>query len=264
MHTPVELDRDFDQFIHKLRLKTGIDLALYKENQMKRRINSLKEKKGFKTFVEFFQGMLQKQDLYFEFLDHMTINVSEFYRNPNRWEVLEKRILPELQAKRNGRIKCWSAACSTGEEPYSLVMALSSFMSLREIQVLATDIDQNAINRAKSGKYLAQSVKDLPKSHFNKYFSIKGSSYEVSDEIKQCVQFQRQNLLADPFAQNFDLIVCRNVLIYFTEEAKDSLYMKFSKSLAKGGYLFIGGTEQIFHPQQYHLEPVDTFFYRKI
>lgn len=264
MHTPVGLDRDFDQFVHKLRLKTGIDLALYKENQMKRRINSLREKKGFKTFVDFFQAMLQKQDLYIEFLDHMTINVSEFYRNPNRWEVLEKRILPELQARKNGRIKCWSAACSTGEEPYSLAMALSSIMSLREIQVLATDIDQNAINKAKVGKYQALSVKDVPKPHLNKYFKISGTSYEVSDEIKKCVQFERQNLLADPFAQNFDLIVCRNVLIYFTEEAKDTLYMKFSKALAKGGYFFIGGTEQIFHPQKYQLEPVDTFFYRKI
>lgn len=263
-HVPVELNDDFDQFVQKLKLKTGINLALYKENQMKRRLNNLKEKRGFKTFVDYFHAMMLKKELFLEFLDHMTINVSEFYRNPSRWEILEKQLLPELIAKRNGRIRCWSAACSTGEEPYSLAMVLSSMMKLHDIQVLATDIDQNAIDRAKRGIYQAQSVKDVPKLHLNRFFNIAGSNYEITDEIKRCITFTKHNLLAEPFELNFDLIICRNVLIYFTEEAKDSLFMKFSRSLVKGGYLFIGGTEQIFHPSNYHLEQVHTFFYRKI
>lgn len=263
MNTYVDPDQDFAQFIQSLKSKTGMDLALYKESQMRRRLNSLREKRGFRSFLDFFQAMIKDADLYNEFLDQMTINVSEFYRNPNRWEVLEKRVFPELMAK-NGRIKCWSAACSTGEEPYSLVTALTSFLSLREIQVLATDIDQNAINKAKLGKYPMNAVKDVPKRILNKYFTLSGLHYVISDEIKRCVQFKRHNLLADPFEPNFDLIICRNVLIYFTDEAKESLFEKFSKSLKKGGYFFIGGTEQIFHPQKYQLEPVDTFFYRKM
>lgn len=263
MITYVDQDQDFAQFIQRLKSKTGMDLALYKESQMRRRLNSLKEKRGFRSFLDFFQAMMKDADLYNEFLDQMTINVSEFYRNPNRWEVLEKRVFPELMAK-NGRIKCWSAACSTGEEPYSLVTALSSFLSLREIQVLATDIDQNAIEKAKLGKYPMNAVKDVPKRILNKYFTLSGPHYVISDEIKRCVQFKRHNLLADPFELNFDLIICRNVLIYFTDEAKEALFEKFSKSLKKGGYFFIGGTEQIFHPQKYQLEPVETFFYRKI
>lgn len=263
MITYVDPDQDFAQFIQRLKSKTGMDLALYKESQMRRRLNSLKEKRGFRSFLDFFQAMMKDADLYNEFLDQMTINVSEFYRNPNRWEVLEKRVFPELMAK-NGRSKCWSAACSTGEEPYSLVTALSSFLSLREIQVLATDIDQNAIEKAKLGKYPMNAVKDVPKRILNKYFTLSGSHYVISDEIKRCVQFKRHNLLADPFELNFDLIICRNVLIYFTDEAKEALFEKFSKSLKKGGYFFIGGTEQIFHPQKYQLEPVETFFYRKI
>jgi len=189
MLTSIDLDQDFAQFIHRLKSKTGIDLALYKESQMKRRLNSLKEKRGFRSFVDFFQAMMKNPELYIEFLDQMTINVSEFYRNPNRWEVLEKRVFPELLAK-NGRIKCWSAACSTGEEPYSLVMALSSFLSLREIQVLATDIDQNAIEKAKLGKYQPHSVKDVPKSHLNKFFAVRDHQYVISDEVKRCVQFK--------------------------------------------------------------------------
>jgi chemotaxis protein methyltransferase CheR len=192
----------------------------------------------------------------------MTINVSEFYRNSNRWKVLEQRIIPEI-LKRNGRIKCWSAACSTGEEPYSLAMALSSFLKLSEIQVHATDIDHNVIAKAKAGVYAANSVKELPKAHLQSFFTVTSGQHVISDELKRCVTFKQQNLLADPFESNFDLIVCRNVLIYFTEEAKDALFHKFSKALKPGGYFFIGSTEQVLQPQDYGFEQLDTFFYRK-
>ncbi len=186
MITSIDLDQDFTQFIQRLKSKTEIDLALYKEGQMRRRLNSLKEKRGFRSFLDFFQAMIKNPELFDDFLDRMLINVSEFFRNPKRWEVLEKQVIPGILA-RNGRIKCWSAACSTGEEPYSLVMALSSFLNLREIQVLATDIDQNAIEKAKGGKYQAQSVKDLPKPYLNKFFAVRDQQYVISDEVKRCV-----------------------------------------------------------------------------
>ena len=127
-------DRDFQQFIELVKRKNGIDLNQYKEAQMKRRLTSLRDKRGFLTFVAYFDAMMKDKQLFDEFLDRMTINVSEFFRNPNRWEVLEKRILPRL-LKNNKRLKVWSAACSTGEEPYSLVMLLSRFMSLSDIKV---------------------------------------------------------------------------------------------------------------------------------
>lgn len=258
-----DADRDFAQFVRNVKSKTGIDLALYKEEQMRRRLNSLKEKKGFRSFFDLFQAMTKDPKLFDDFMDRMTINVSEFYRNPAWWAVLEKQIIPDILG-RSKRIKCWSAACSTGEEPYSLVMALTNFMDLKEIQVLATDIDQDAIERAQIGEYQAQSVKDVPKPLLNKFFTVRGRQYIISDDIKRCVQFKRHNLLADPFERHFDLIICRNVLIYFTDEAKDALFDKFSKSLKKGGYIFVGGTEQIFHPHKYQLESTHPFFYRKI
>jgi chemotaxis protein methyltransferase CheR len=256
-------DLDFEQFTTKLKAKAGIDLSLYKENQMKRRLNSLKENKGYRSFGEFFEAICRDEQLYEEFLDHMTINVSEFYRNAKRWEVLEQKIIPELAAH-NGNIKCWSAACSTGDEPYTLVMLLNNMLGRRNVQVLATDIDMGAIKKAKEGVYTTHSVKEVPKPILNKYFTMSGPAYRVSDDVKKCVTFKQHNLLADPYEQNFDLIICRNVLIYFTEEAKDEIFMKFSKSLRKGGYLFIGGTEQIFQPAKYNLESTDTFFYRKL
>lgn len=256
-------DQDFQHFIQKVKQKTGIDLAQYKEAQMKRRLTSLREKRGFQEFITYFEAMINDTILFNEFLDRMTINVSEFFRNPGRWEVLEKKIIPRLISQ-NKRLKVWSAACSTGEEPYSIVMLLTRFLPLKEIQVRATDLDTNAIHRAKQGIYVARSVQDVPKDLVDTYFTKDGIQYLIASEIKSKVAFEKQNLLADPFEQNYDLIICRNVMIYFTEEAKSILYDKFSKSLRPGGILFVGSTEQIFQPQKYSLESEDTFFYRKV
>lgn len=262
MSSPIAMDQDFNQFTLLFKRKTGIDLALYKENQMKRRLFSLKEKRGFSTFTDYYHALDKNTGLLHELLEHMTINVSEFYRNAQRWEVLEKRILPDILL-RNRRLRCWSAACSTGEEPYSLVLLLSAHLELKEISVLATDIDQSVIEKAKEGSYAADAVKDVPMAYLNEYFTAHNGRYTIAEEIRRCVRFKRHNLLADRYEKNLDLIICRNVLIYFTDDAKETLFEKFSQSLKKGGYLFIGGSEQIFQPQRYDLEPIDTFFYRK-
>ncbi|WNS74031.1 protein-glutamate O-methyltransferase CheR [Bacillus sp. DTU_2020_1000418_1_SI_GHA_SEK_038] len=256
------MSSDYQSFIVNIKKKTGIDLSLYKEAQMKRRLLSLYEKKGFKTFQDFFEAIRKDGVLLNEFLDRMTINVSEFYRNSKRWEVLEKKILPKLLAN-NRRLKIWSAACSTGEEPYTLAMIMSNFMPLSQVQILATDIDENVIARAKIGTYPERSLNEVPAEMKKKYFVKEGSFYKVSDDIKKTVTFRKQNLLSDPFSGPFDLIVCRNVLIYFTEEAKDELYYKFSHALKTDGIFFVGSTEQIFNPNKYDFETEDTFFYRK-
>lgn len=256
------MSQDYVQFINQIRKKTGIDLSLYKEAQMKRRLTSLYEKKGFRSFQEFYEGMNRDRNVLNEFLDRMTINVSEFYRNRKRWEVLEKKILPQL-LKRNSRPKVWSAACSTGEEPYTIAMMLSKFMPLSQVQILATDIDENVIARAKLGIYPERSLNEVPDEMRKKYFTQEGSFYKVSEEIKRTVSFKKQNLLSDPFGGPFDLIVCRNVLIYFTEDAKDLLYRKFSDALRAEGIFFVGSTEQIFNPSKYGFDTEDTFFYKK-
>ncbi|TKC19717.1 CheR family methyltransferase [Robertmurraya kyonggiensis] len=254
--------QDYEQFVVNIKKKTGIDLALYKEAQMKRRLTSLYEKRGFRSFQEYYLAVSEDKKLLEEFLDRMTINVSEFYRNGKRWEVLEKKLLPKLLEK-NGRLKIWSAACSTGEEPYTIAMILSKFMPLSQVQILATDIDENVITRAKIGAYPERSLNEVPEDMKRKYFTQDGSFFKISEEIKKTVTFKKQNLLADPFGGPFDLIVCRNVLIYFTEDAKDILYKKFSGALKQDGIFFVGSTEQIFNPSVYGFETEDTFFYKK-
>jgi chemotaxis protein methyltransferase CheR len=256
------MNTDYITFTQQIKRKTGIDLRLYKEAQMLRRLTSLYEKRGFVSFVDYYKGLEKDNELFHEFLDRMTINVSEFYRNAKRWEILEKKILPKLIEK-NRNLKVWSAACSAGEEPYTLAMILSKFLPLQKVTILATDIDENILARAKLGVYSERALQELPNDMKNHFFSQKDTYYHIKPEIKKTVTFRKQNLLADPFEADFDLIVCRNVLIYFTEEAKDMVYKKFSNALKSNGILFVGSTEQIFNPGSYNLETEDTFFYRK-
>ena len=255
--------RDYTNFIGNIKKKTGIDLSLYKEAQMKRRLTSLYERKGFRSFSDFYETIHNDKEVLDEFLDRMTINVSEFYRNPQRWEVLDKVILPQLLTN-NKKLKIWSAACSTGEEPYSLAMVLSSHKPLRDISIFATDLDNGAIERAKVGLYSERAIEEVPPAKLKKYFVADSLHFQVKDEIKRAVTFKQHNLLHDRYDSGYDLIVCRNVMIYFTEEAKDIIYTNFAKALNKGGILFVGSTEQIFNPSKYGIESIETFFYRKI
>lgn len=253
---------DYESFKQKILKLTGIDLSSYKERQMRRRIDSLITRNNYDDYDEYYKALTQNAKLYDEFINYLTINVSEFYRNPGQWEILEKNVVPEL-LKNNKKLKIWSAACSTGEEPYSLVMLMSRFMDLSNIKILATDIDDGAITKAKYGLYAAKSLESLPKDFIAKFFDKEGEYYRIKEIVKKCVEFKKHNLLKDRYHDNCDLIVCRNVMIYFTEEAKAEIYHKFRDSLTTNGVLFVGSTEQIIMPQRYKLEPLKTFFYKK-
>ncbi len=257
------MSNDYSEFILGIKRKTGIDLALYKEAQMKRRLTALYEKKRYGSFQEFFGVLNRDEKEMEEFLDRMTINVSEFFRNYKRWEILETKILPRL-LNENKSLKLWSAACSTGEEPYTLSMMMSKYTPQIKASITATDIDKNALQRAMNGVYPERSLNEVPPGMKEKFFTQEGTLYKLKDEVKKTVTFKQQNLLSDPFEGKYDLIVCRNVLIYFTEDAKNLLYKKFHASLKPGGVLFVGSTEQIFNPSQYGFETEDTFFYKKM
>lgn len=255
-------DADFARFIQQVKQKTNIDLSLYKETQMKRRLTTLRLKHGYNTFAAYWDALIRDEKLMNEFLDRMTINVSEFWRNANRWAALEQHFIPEM-LKSGSRLRIWSAACSTGEEPYTIAMILDRQGALHRADILATDIDANVIERAKRGCYADRSLKEVPQSYRRAYFTADEGGWKVADKLIQAVRFKQHNLLSDPFESGFDLIVCRNVMIYFTEDAKHELYHKFAQALRPGGLLFVGSTEQIFTPAQYGLESAETFFYRR-
>ena len=253
---------EYHSFIRKIDDKLGIDLALYKEAQMKRRLTSLRNKRGYKDFSTYFNALFTDETLLDEFLDRMTINVSEFYRNPKRWDVLQEKVLPKLVQNKQ-HISIWSAACSTGEEPYSLAMMLKEHFPHIKATILATDIDDGVLEKATLGIYDSQALKNLPPRKKSKYFVHKNNKYYIDPQLKTMITFKKQNLLKDPYPANIDLIVCRNVLIYFTDAAKEQIYKNFSNALIQNGILFVGSTEQIFNPNDYGFTLFDTFFYQK-
>ena len=255
---------DYEGFKAAVFKLTSIDLNAYKEQQMKRRIDTLISRRKISGYEEFVKALKADKELFEEFVSYLTINVSEFYRNPDQWELMDKQFIPELIKKFGKNLKIWSAACSTGDEPYSLVMALSRHIPLSNIKIIATDIDKQIIAQAKVGIYNEKSLAGVPKDLRDKYFTKIGNSYQISDEIKKRVEFKQHNLIKDPFFNQCDFIICRNVLIYFTEEAKDDVFRKFAASLKTGGYLFIGSTEQIMNHRDMGFERKNSFYYEKI
>lgn len=255
---------DYEGFKSKILSMTGIDLNSYKERQMKRRIDSLILRQKCAGYDEFVALLKVNNDVFEEFVSYLTINVSEFYRNPDQWKYMDSDIIPELIKKSGKSLKIWSAACSTGDEPYSLVMALSKHIPLNMINIYATDIDKQILAKAKVGLYNEKSLAGVPAEFKTKYFEKVGNSFKIKDEIKLRVTFTQHNLLADKYQTDFDMIVCRNVLIYFTDEAKDEVFRKFNAALKKGGMLFIGSTEQIINYGEIGYTRKNSFFYEKI
>lgn len=255
---------DYENFKKDVYQLTNINLSLYKERQMKRRIESLMKRKGYTTFDTYFAAMKKDPTLLRAFVSYLTINVSEFYRNPKQWELFENQMIPYLEKRFGKQIHIWSAACSTGDEPYTIAMILARHFPLNQIKIYATDIDEDVLAFAKEGIYSERSLERLPKDLLQKYFTRQGKDYQINADLKACVEFRKHNLLEDKYPTGMHMIVCRNVVIYFTDEAKDGVYEKFHNTLVKDGILFIGSTEQIIHAKEIGFDSVDSFLYKKI
>ena len=256
-------DKDWVEFKRKLKLKTEIDLDLYKEPQMKRRIGNLVNRTGMNSYSAYFDKVAKDKDDFAAFIEYLTINVSEFFRTPEKFGKLETDVIPDL-LKRSSRLNIWSAGCSIGAEPYSLAMIMKELTPGVKHRILASDLDIEILAKAKHGVYMENEIKAMTPERRAKYFDpAPGNKFAVKPEIKSCIEFKRHNLLKDPFENNFDLILCRNVVIYFTEEAKDQLYANFFKALKPGGILFVGATEAILNFRKLGYTSFQPFFYQK-
>jgi len=268
---------DYAQFKQCIFKKSGIDLNLYKQHQMHRRLHSMLERVNVRTFMEYYAILERNPQEYAQFLDRMTINVSELFRNPEKWRELRERILPML-AQHSGRsgqgLKVWSAGCSYGAEPYTLAILLEEALPGRKHTIHATDLDRTILAKAREGRFTAADVKNVPPEALTRYFTRLPSStpnlppdldacFQVKAEVRNRVNFQAQNLLADRFDSGYDLICCRNVVIYFTDDAKDNLYQRFCQALRPGGVLFVGGTERIFNYRELGFDTPLPFFYQR-
>ncbi len=255
--------KEYEEFKKKFLDISGIDLNFYK-HQIHRRVHMFMKRWNINSYDELLNLIKLDKDKYKAFLDYLTINVSEFFRNPERFEILEKEIIP-LVMREDKSIKAWSAGCATGEEPYSLAIIFEDLKIKKFPPILATDIDQTALDKAKLGIYDIKQLQNVHPQRLEKYFLRKKENlYEVIPSIKERVEFKKHDLLNDPFDRDFDLILCRNVVIYFEKDVKEKLYYKFRDALRIGGVLMVGNTEQIFGYKEMGLKSIKPFFYQRV
>jgi chemotaxis protein methyltransferase CheR len=189
--------------------------------------------------------------------------VTEFCRDATVFQELENNILPVLLGKKD-YVNIWSAGCSNGAEVYSIAMLLCENRKKVNYRILGTDMDELSLARAAAGgPYRDDLIKNVPKHLVSKYFTLDNGDYWVKKEIREKAHFKRHNLLADKFETGFDLIACRNVTIYFTEEAKEKLNQRFFESLREDGVLFVGATEFMIDATKLGFGKFGSCFYQK-
>ena len=239
-----------------------IDISAYKSNQMNRRLTNLMARSGASSVGDYIRMLERNPKLKQKLADFITINVSEFFRNKELFDDLQDKI-DKLLLKEKPRIKIWSAACSNGAEPYSITIIMDRLTPGVKHSILATDVDATILEAAKKGEYTANDVKNVDNLTLQRYFKKVGDKYILNEDIKNRVRFKKHDLILDPYESGFDLIVCRNVVIYFTQEVKDAIYKKFYDSLNDGGLLFVGATETIYNYKDFGFGKASTFIYQK-
>jgi len=262
MNEATTVDPAWLSFRRSLERAIGVPLGQYKEPQMKRRLASVMSRRGIADWAEFERTIALDSALLDQVRDTLTINVSEFFRQPERFLDLQRTWFPKLLAGRK-QLKIWSAGCSIGCEPYSLAMILNEIDPGGAHSILATDVDIPILSRAREGKgYLPAEVRAVPPALLKKYFVPEpGGTFAVSPELKRKVTFRRHDLLTDRYPSDLDMILCRNVVIYFTDEAKAHIYRGFSEALRPSGLLFVGGSEMIMRSHEIGLRTAGTNLY---
>ncbi|RMF02190.1 MAG: protein-glutamate O-methyltransferase CheR [Chloroflexi bacterium] len=243
---------------------TGIDLNFYKDAQMQRRLNTFLLRSKHDSWQNYFRAIRTDSAELRKLKDYLTINVSSFFRDTEKYKTLKEKVLPEL-LDGHPRLRVWSAGCSRGQEPYSIAMLLAELTGdFRRHYILATDLDRSALDIAQAGgPYTDDDVAHVAPAFRQQYFLTRDGKHWVSNDLKRRITFRQQNLLADRFETNFDLIICRNVVIYFTAPVKDKLYQDFYRALRPGGVLFVGGTEIVPKATTLGFRPAGISFYRR-
>lgn len=262
-------DGEFLEFVQYMHKNYGIDLSK-KRILIEGRLSNLIEKKGMSSFGQYLDSVKRNnKDEITTLINKLTTNYTYFYREENHFKFLREVVLP--YEEKNNKLKVlniWSAGCSSGEEPYTLAMVLDDYFKFMrdkwKIQIFATDISENVLSKAQEGIYLADSVKNLPESYKKRYFEkTKDGKYQVLPEIKKHVTFKVFNLMEPVMAKNkYDVIFCRNVMIYFNAETKINIVNKFYEATKTGGYLMIGHAETIQRDRSKYLY-VNPAIYKK-
>lgn len=255
----------FTDFKDQAKQILNIDLDGYKLDRVERRTKSLMRRHNVADFKECIDLIQSDSEFKEAYLNHFTINTSEFFRNPESFKFLEENVLPEL-AQRKNKIRIWSAPCSNGCEPYTLAIILKEMgVSPNNFEIHASDLDPEILAEARKGAYRENSLKNVSPALMRKYFSEnseKDNFYHLSPEIKKLVKFEEKDLINGRFDRDWDLILSRNFFIYLTKEMKDQLIKKFISVLNSNSYFFLGNTEYIFSAEKYDLDKIYQSIYK--
>jgi chemotaxis protein methyltransferase CheR len=255
---------DFVALCELVRSLCGVDLGQYKRNQMERRVRTWTERRGTPDLTEY--GKLLRKDAaeLDAFLDRVTINVSHLWRHEDQFETLRTKILPELTKERR-RLKIWSAGSSYGAEAYTIAAVCRETVPAVPVEITGTDLDKRMVARARTGVFTPEDARTSPKAMLDRHFDAQSDGgWVAKPELKRMVRFENGDLLrmAVPTAR-YDVVFCRNTVIYFTEEVRDALHARLVQSLAPGGYLVVGTSERVADPRGMGLTSPFHFIYRK-
>ena len=238
---------NFEDFVAGIKGRLGLDLSCYKRDQMLRRIHGSMERSGATSYGE---------------LLRLIDTTSELFRNPDHFTVLGEKVLPSL-LEHTRSLRVWSAGCSYGAEPVSLVVLIKEVAPSAYLELTASDIDETILKSAAQGRFQEPDMKNVSAERRAKWFDMKDGMWCARQEAMRHIRFVKHNLLADAAPGSFDLIVCRNVVIYFSEDAKAHINRMFFNALKPGGFLFVGGTERVTDYEEIGFTNPLPFYYSK-
>ncbi len=248
-----EQDRDvaYRMLLEHIKLERGVDFLHYRDNLLKRRIGQRMNARNASNFAEYLQVLTHDQDEYERLFEVLTINVTSFFRDKNVWDSLQEKFLPgfirEQKAKGRKKIRVWSAGCSSGEEAYSLAILFYLLCQKENLQVeiTAVDIDKECLKQARQGVYRADTLKNIDQELLRRFFLPLNGDYRIVPFIQQMVNFREQNIIDDQGVYGQDMIICRNVFIYFNRSLQEHLITKFYNQLTESGLFLMGASENL-------------------
>ncbi len=264
---------EIDLIIQAIHLKYGYDFRGYSKASIRRRITNMLTKAGFDTYASMLHALLIDETLFNSLLKEITVNVTNMFRDPEVYRAIRQTVLPALKGR--SPLKVWNAGCSTGEEAYSIAILLSEAQLFPVYQIYATDIDEQVLKEAKDGIYDLKKIKDFTSNYqlsgglesFSDYFTAKYDHARISQQFREQVVFFNHNLVTDSTFNEIDLILCRNVLIYFGSELQNRVFKLFWESLSPGGILCLGSKETImfsdFADRFEALDPTNKLYRKK-
>ena len=260
-------DPELMNLLTKIHDEKGLDFTQYKEATLLRRINTRLTRRGVSSYADY-AGILDREpEEYRELFDALTINVTEFFRNTEAFEAIERKVIPAVicskRSQRHRIIRAWSCGCSSGDEPYSMAMLfLEKLGDARKdflITIIGSDIDKGALAEAKDMVYSGERLKAVEKDMLAKYFDkAAGESFKLKNRVASMVRFRHHDIVRDKPFLHCDIILCRNLLIYFNKQLQEEVLLKFYECLNPGGYLVLGMVESLAGSSAGMFENVDN------